>query len=68
MYDVYGLQPSNMDFSETTDFENYTNIGWFNEGVMKTVNFSNPKHGTITYLTEDEIYTVSKYWNVELEE
>ena len=68
LYDVYGLRPSNMGFSETTDFENYTNIGRFNEGVMKTVNFSNPKHGAVTYLTKDEIDAVIKHWNVESEE
>jgi hypothetical protein len=66
MYDVYGLRPSNMGFSETTDFVNYTHIGRFNEGVMKTTNFSSPKHGAVTYLTKDELNAIAKYWNVEL--
>ncbi|MBN2484985.1 MAG: glycoside hydrolase family 43 protein [Bacteroidales bacterium] len=66
MYDVYGLRPSNMGFSETSDFVNYTHIGRFNEGVMKTTNFSSPKHGAVTYLTKDELKDISEYWKVEV--
>lgn len=66
MYDVYGLRPSNMGFSETSDFVNYTNIGHFNEGVMKTTNFVSPKHGAITYLTKQELKDIAKYWNIDL--
>ena len=40
MYDIYSIQPHNFGFSETTDFINFTNIGHFNEGVMKTSNFT----------------------------
>lgn len=39
MYDVYGVRPNNMGFSENTDFVHYADIGKFNEGVMKTVGF-----------------------------
>ena len=64
MYDVYGLRPSNMGFSETTDFVTYKNIGRFNEGVMKTTNFTGPKHGAVTYLTMDELKVLEAYWKV----
>jgi hypothetical protein len=66
MYDVYGLRPSNMGFSETTDFEHYTNIGHFNEGVMKTTNFTSPKHGAVTYLTKDELKAIAEHWKVDI--
>jgi hypothetical protein len=67
MYDVYGGRPNNMGFSETKDFENYTNIGHFNEGVMKGTNFERPKHGAVTYLTLDELKAIVKHWNVDME-
>jgi hypothetical protein len=66
MYDVYGLRPSNMGFSETSDFVNYTNIGHFNEGAMKTTNFTSPKHGAVTYLTKDELKAIAAYWKVDI--
>lgn len=66
MYDVYGARPSNMGFSETTDFVNYTNMGHFNEGVMKTTNFKSPKHGAVTYLTKDELKAIAEHWKVDL--
>jgi len=66
MYDVYGMRPSNMGFSETTDFVNYTNIGHFNEGKMKTTNFTSPKHGAVTYLTKDELKAIAEHWKVDM--
>lgn len=66
MYDVYGARPSNMGFSETTDFVTYKNIGRFNEGVMKTTNFKSPKHGAVTYLTKKELKAIVKHWKVDL--
>jgi hypothetical protein len=66
MYDVYGARPSNMGFSETTDFVNYTHLGHFNEGVMKTTNFTSPKHGAITYLTLDELKAAAAHWKVDI--
>lgn len=66
MYDVYGARPSNMGFSETTDFVNFTNLGRFNEGVMKTTNFSSPKHGAVTYLTKDELKAIVAYWHLDI--
>jgi hypothetical protein len=67
MYDVYGMRPSNMGFSETTDFENYTNLGHFNEGVMKTTNFTSPKHGAVIHLTKAELKAIAKHWKVDIE-
>ncbi len=64
MYDVYGLRPSNMGFSETTDFVAYKNIGRFNEGVMKTTNFTSPKHGAVAYLTLGELKAAAAHWKV----
>ena len=66
MYDVYGARPNNMGFSETTDFVNYKNIGHFNEGVMKTTNFTGPKHGAITYLTKNELKAIAEHWKVAI--
>ncbi len=67
MYDVYGARPNNMGFSETTDFINYTNIGHFNEGAMKTTNFERPKHGAVTYLTKEELKSIVDHWDIDLE-
>jgi len=66
MYDVYGARPSNMGFSETTDFVNFTNLNHFNEGAMKTTNFTSPKHGAVTYLTNDELKAIAAHWKVEM--
>ena len=67
MYDVYGARPSNMGFSETTDFQQFTNLGRFNEGVMKTTNFTSPKHGAVTYLTAAELKAIADHWHVPLQ-
>jgi hypothetical protein len=64
MYDAYGA--SNMGFSETTDFNTFTNIGRFNEGVMKGTNFARPKHGGVTYLTLDELKAAAAHWKVDI--
>jgi hypothetical protein len=66
MYDVYGLRPSNMGFSETTDFVTFKNLGHFNEGVMKATNFTSPKHGAVTYLTKKELKVIAHYWKVNI--
>lgn len=51
MYDIYGMKPNNFGFRETSDFINFTDLGRFNEGVMKAVNFSQPKHGSVTHIS-----------------
>ncbi len=66
MYDVYGARPSNMGFSETTDFASFKDLGHFNEGVMKTTNFTSPKHGAVTYLTKAELKAIAEHWKVEI--
>jgi len=66
MYDVYGANPHNMGFSETTDFARYKNLGHFNEGVMRGANFERPKHGAVSYLTREELNSVATHWHVSL--
>jgi hypothetical protein len=63
MYDIFGIQPHNFGFSETTDFVHFKNIGRFNEGVMKATNFASPKHGAIIHLTESEAKALAAHWN-----
>jgi len=65
MYDVFGANPHNMGFSETTDFLHYKNLGRFNEGgsPMKTTNFSGPKHGAVMSITVDELRRLRGYFN-----
>lgn len=65
MYDVYGIERHNFGFCETTDFETFTPIGRFNEGVMKTVNIVSPKHGAVIHLTADEARRLADHWNLE---
>lgn len=65
MYDCYGIQPHNFGFSETTDFITFTNLGHFNEGVMKAVNFTSPKHGAVIPLTRAEARRLADHWKLE---
>lgn len=62
MYDIYGIHPHNFGFSETTDFIKFTNLGRFNEGLMKTTNFSSPKHGSVIHLTSKEASRLIDFW------
>lgn len=62
MYDVYSVTPHNFGFIETSDFVNFKNLGRFNEGVMKTTNYSAPKHGAVIHLTADEADKLENYW------
>jgi len=62
MYDIYGIHPHNFGFSETSDFKHFTDLGRFNEGVMKTTNFTSPKHGAVIHLTEKEAERLEKHW------
>jgi hypothetical protein len=64
MYDAYGA--GNMGFSETTDFVTFKNIGRFNQGVMKAINFTSPKHGAVTYLTMEELKAIVDHWKVDI--
>ena len=62
MYDVYSVTPHNFAFIETPDFVNLKNLGRFNEGVMKTTNFTAPKHGAVIHLTMEEAERLESYW------
>jgi hypothetical protein len=64
MYDAYGQQPHNFGFCETTDFKTFTPIGRFNEGVMKAVNFTMPKHGAVIRLTLAEARKLAEHWKL----
>lgn len=66
MYDIYGIQPHNFGFCETTDFKTFTSIGRFNEGVMTTTNFTSPKHGAVIHLTKKEAERLAKHWATEM--
>jgi len=65
MYDVFGLHPNNMGFSETTDFKTFTKLGYFNAGVMKATNFSSPKHGAVISLTAAEARRLADHWGLK---
>lgn len=62
MYDNYHRNPANFGFVETTDFESFTPLGYFDEeGVcMKRTNFSAQKHAAVTHLTFDEAKTLEQ--------
>lgn len=62
MYDIFSINPHNFGFVETTDFKTFTPLGRFNEGVMKTTNFTSPKHGAMIHLTADEADRLENYW------
>ncbi len=66
MYDVFSVKPNNMGFSETTDFVHFQNLGHFNKGVMKTTNFSSPKHGAVIHLTRKEAERLAGYWKTNI--
>lgn len=63
MCDVYSIDPHNFAFVETSDFKTFVNLGHFNEGIMKTVNFTSPKHGAVIHLSIEEARFLEEYWN-----
>jgi hypothetical protein len=66
MYDVYGVNPHNFGFSETSDFVNFKDLGHFNEGIMKTTNFTSPKHAAVIHLTRKEAKKLADHWRLNL--
>ena len=66
VYDVYSIKPHNFGFMETADFIHFTPVGHFNEGVMKTTNFSVPKHPAIIHLTKKEAQQLANNWGLEM--
>lgn len=65
MYDCYGIEEHNFGFIETSDFSTFTNLGHFNEGVMKSTNYKSPKHGAVVHLTEEEAVKLAKHWGMD---
>lgn len=66
IYDFYRINPHNFSFSETTDFENFTYLGHFKEGVMKTTNFTVPKHPAVIQITKKEAKRLAAKWNLKM--
>lgn len=62
MYDIFSVNPHNFGFAETTDFKTFTNLGHFDEGVMKRSNFTVQKHGSVIHLTKKEALQLAKHW------
>jgi hypothetical protein len=67
IYDVYRINPHNFGFSETSDFEHFSYLGHFNEGVMKTTNFTIPKHPAVIQITKDEAKTLADRWGLKID-
>ena len=66
MYDVFGISPNNMGFSETNDFVTYRNIGRFNEpgSPMKATNFARPKHGAVVAISPAEATRLEQHFSL----
>lgn len=62
MYDIFSIRPHNFGFCETSDFKTFTDLGHFNEGPMRTVNFKSPKHGAIIPITLEEKRRLEDHW------
>lgn len=62
MYDIFSIQPHNFGFAETSDFNEFTNLGHFNDGEMKIINAVSPKHGSVIQITEEEADKLDQYW------
>jgi len=67
MYDIFSINPHNFGFAETSDFETFTHLGHFNEGVMKTTNFTSPKHGAVIHLTKEEAEQLAAHWSLQMD-
>ncbi len=67
MYDIFSITPHNFGFVETEDFVTFHNIGHFNEGVMKTTNFTSPKHGAVIQITGKEAKVLAEHWGANIE-
>lgn len=60
------LKPHNFGFMETSDFVHFTALGHFNEGVMKTTNFSVPKHPAVIHLTKKEAQRLADSYRLDM--
>lgn len=65
MFDNYRIRPNNFGFVETKDFFTYKTLGYFDEKdcPMKRTNFSEQKHGAVTYISKKELSALIKFWN-----
>jgi hypothetical protein len=64
MFDNYSIRPMNFGFVETRDFFTYHPIGYFDAqgSPMKRTNFSEQKHGAVTYIAKQEYKRLMKQW------
>lgn len=62
MYDIFSIKPHNFGFAETSDFKTFNDLSVFNKGVMKTTNYTTPKHGAVIHLTKKEAKRLKNYW------
>lgn len=64
MFDNYSVRPMNFGFVETRDFFTYSPISYFDApgSSMHRTNFSEQKHGAVTYITEEEYNCLVEYW------
>ncbi|RXG31947.1 glycoside hydrolase family 43 protein [Leeuwenhoekiella marinoflava] len=67
MYDIYSINPHNFGFIETTDFKTFKDLGHFNEGKMKTTNFTSPKHGAVIQLRKAEAQKLADHYGAKLQ-
>lgn len=67
MYDCYGQNVHNFGFIETSDFVNFKNLGQFNNGVMKTTNYTSPKHGAVIPITKEEAERLTRHWKLDMQ-
>jgi hypothetical protein len=66
IYDIYRINPHNFGFSETSDFVNFKYLGHFNDGVMKSTNFSVPKHPAVIQITKKEAQKLADKWGLKM--
>jgi hypothetical protein len=65
MVDIFGIETHNFGFYETRDFQHFESLGRFNEGPMKSTNFTSPKHAGVVPLTLAEAQNLAAHWNFE---
>jgi len=66
LYDIFSIKPHNFGFCETSDFKNFSDLRRFNEGIMKSTNFSSPKHGAVIQITKKEAQKIADRYKFKL--
>jgi hypothetical protein len=46
---------------------NFNSLGHFNEGVMKSTNFSIPKHPSVIQITKKEAQKLADKWGLKMQ-